>query len=730
MTARFIRLCLIVGIVFSLRLSTAKAINSSTVITGSNIDQVTQTGWLSRGTVNDIEWSPDGRWFVAMASGGVWLYETGDFQRAPVPVASSPQLIVMFSPDSSLLALSDGRHLTLWNIAQQKSEYGVDVQGREEIINSLPLLYFVQDGGSILFLSGTGNSWLIDIATKKLTDLSALFPDGISGDGGDFSTDGKTLVAIARPDRTVRLLDIASKKERTVPAVPNHPDGIAISPDGQWLVTCFDESDGKNGVCFVLDTITLSSKYILNSVRDDIPSFSVDSSILILASGGHVSLWDMVNDKAIAVPESAGSEQQLAAGSYPAHVPLSANNRFAVFQPSFYTALDLESKHNIRPFIWNLSKDQIVRSLDTYVAAFSPDSKLLAYVDAIDQSIYIQDAETGKLVSNLKNFSDAISSLGFSDDGRWLATGGGYGPSEGGGSYGDLRVWNLALQERQSFMRGSNNRSANLGHTDNIESVALNPNGRLLASLSNPFSDGSIRTWDALSGIQRLQLGNVEGVNNNYQARIAFSPDGKLLAFGGHENSIQIRDSETLELLATVDNTNHCLYSGFCDAGKFAFRADGKTATVISEDGTVWQFDVQRRAVTHVFAGIKADPGCAAFNQDGKLLVFVRDDGKALIVWDIDQDRPLHTLTALTNEAICPLALNSDGTAVAVTDKMGHTNLRLWSLIDNHSKDHLLIQNEGGLGCWITAAFSPDSTLLVSADEDATIRLWGIRADF
>src|SRR5262249_53513020 len=80
------------------------------------------------------------------------------------------------------------------------------------------------------------------------------------------------------------------------------------------------------------------------------------------------------------------------------------------------------------------------------------------------------------------------------------------------------------------------------GHAFAIESIAFNPDGRLLASaskgLDNADTAGEVKVWDLKTGGELLSLrGHKYGV-----WKIAFSPDGKRLASAGVDEAVKIWD--------------------------------------------------------------------------------------------------------------------------------------------------------------------------------------------
>jgi WD40 repeat protein len=74
------------------------------------------------------------------------------------------------------------------------------------------------------------------------------------------------------------------------------------------------------------------------------------------------------------------------------------------------------------------------------------------------------------------------------------------------------------------------------GHTNWVQSLALSPDGHLLASSDH---DGKVMLWDMAS---RQPLGRPLMRHNNWVRSITFSPDSHLVASGGGDGKIILWD--------------------------------------------------------------------------------------------------------------------------------------------------------------------------------------------
>ncbi len=176
---------------------------------------------------------------------------------------------------------------------------------------------------------------------------------------------------------------------------------------------------------------------------------------------------------------------------------------------------------------WNYKTGQELTVIDGYYVekiAITRDGRTLAtaYFDAGYTTILwdLNEVLQADLAAGLeKTTVDGGPGLVFSDDGTTLIT------AEQRISVWDTRDFpeNVNIREVLSL----------LGHSELVETLALSPDERLLASGSR---DRKIKIWDMKTGLELVVLaGHGARIRN-----LVFSPDGRLLASAGDDGTIRI----------------------------------------------------------------------------------------------------------------------------------------------------------------------------------------------
>lgn len=131
------------------------------------------------------------------------------------------------------------------------------------------------------------------------------------------------------------------------------------------------------------------------------------------------------------------------------------------------------------------------------------------------------DIVDGGVQPLIEDIPGEIVCLTISADGRWFAAGGSQGPSPLRHP-GQLVLWD---RYRQPISLG--------GHRGIVWCISFSPDGRILASGGH---GRVIRLWDTLAGELTQQLRGHRGPIHS----LAFSPDGRLLASGSDDKTVRV----------------------------------------------------------------------------------------------------------------------------------------------------------------------------------------------
>lgn len=254
------------------------------------------------------------------------------------------------------------------------------------------------------------------------------------------------------------------------------------------------------------------------------------------------------------------------------------------------------------------------------------------------------------------------------------------------------------------------------------DDIAFSRDGTVFATASV----GALKIWDAASLREKasFRLSVPQTVTNGAVAKgydyrsIAFSPDGRTLAYGDNER-VRLLDigSGSLRKVPVPGN-------GKSLTGKIPrFSPDGKLLAISYGCGIVAVYDTQSlRQIIRLGNGLPAS-GCesfVAFSPDGRVLAY--GDSYNVRLWDTvagrDMGEPEMGNSPDGVDQVVTAAFTPDGKILAIGDRS--KQVVLWNI----SMRKVLARLKGHEG-WVSAlAFSPDGKILYSGSIDQTVKLW------
>lgn len=580
--------------------------------------------------------SPDGKSFVAGASGELWLWDLdGSSERVRFPNTQGNIQSAVFSADGQrVIGPAQVGSVVVWDAKTRAGEKPAEL-ARFKIASWIEWLGVSPDRPHVYYTCrGGGRGYDLekksDLPLRFLGELASLSRDGrrlLSGDGRtlflwDVET-GKELSNVELPGAPVRIAlaadgrhalasvannvyqwDMTDKKSGKTLETPSSVHSLAIAPDGKRALTggfdkklrLWDLQSGTEIYCFEGHTAGVSSVAFISNTQA--LSGSADKTI---------RLWQLP------APATASSE--------PRSVP------------------EAREVGEIRAY---LGHSGLVQSV-----AFAPDGK--SFLSGADAEIFHWDIDRAKekrqFVDSMKPLRtararDFIRRIAFTNDGKQCVS---------GGDDQIVRVWDVEkgevlkrLEVPRAFPPASHH-------------VALSPDNKLLLVAPAP-------TFARLYAFPSLEenaerFGGTEG---------HFSHDGsKVLTLEG--NLLQLYQLSPLKrTFVEVKEIHHC-----------ALAPDGRFAVAGGLDAIVYVWDMVEKKIVHKMAGHKGTIQAVAISPDGTRALSGGGDNTVRL-WDLKSGKELHTFEG-HRAPVAGVAFSPDG-GRAISAGGSDRSVRLWQL--------------------------------------------------
>jgi WD40 repeat protein len=564
-------------------------------------------------------------------------------------------------------------------IAKSRLATSYEEQGRQLLLAGDPLrgiVYLdkaVGEGGTNPALR-----YLIGRATRALDAEVASLRHTNQVREAHFSRDGKKVVT-ASFDQTAKLWDATTG---TLVATMKHETRVfsaRFNADGTRIVTAGAAGavkiwDGSTGALVgSIDAGPPSSVFLAPRFAEALADFSSDGRLIGTASGNVAKIWDAQRLELLATLE-AHSKPILALAFHP-------GGRYL-----FTSAMDGTVKK------WD-ARGRLLFSFDAYLGeddqhipvtalSVSRDGKRIATVnwEGIGQ---VRDAQTGELISTLRDSEVLLYAVKLSPDGKSVATA------------GDARVARIWNADSGQLLRSLE------GHTSALRSVAFSTDGSALLTAS---SDGTAKVWSMSDDVARMSLvGHLDNVST-----AEFSPDGAHLLTASSDGTARLWDNrQSFRVLSVTDS------DGFSSA---AWSSDEHRILTVTNDGKIRQRDtLNGRVLVEVDTG-ERDVGRSAASVDETRILLATIQNTRLL--DFPSGNSIAILPGHTDRPA--VRFSPDGQALA-TGGADHT-IRLWNARDGR----LLKTFEGHSGEVRVIAFDADGERIASGGEDKKVYVWDV----
>ena len=351
--------------------------------------------------------------------------------------------------------------------------------------------------------------------------------------------------------------------------------------------------------------------------------------------------------------------------------------------------------------IWDVKNGTRVAELPNTACsrmALSPDGHSLA-IEILSHSSSHVSLWNIRTMRRLATFSAGFGPLAFSPNGQMLAIGGTRSSS--------ISLWNVVKRTRIALLTVPSPPGQTAPEANGNFALAFSPNSRLLAAdstlIPRPPTLGLITVvWNVQTQkiVYRLAGGHTRGI-----FCLAFSPNGQMLASGGHDAKVV--------LWKLRDHGRRTVLQADGDVNDLAFSPDGRTMISGDSGGHVIVWNVTRHARRATLIAHTAAVNSVAFSRDGHTIASGGDDSRVAI-WNLQGTS--HIVAAAIRGATGPAVFSPDGRTMAAYTAHG---VGIWNTA--HRKQLALLPGNASV-----LGFTGDGRTLVLVDAHGNLILWQI----
>jgi len=528
-------------------------------------------------------------------------------------------------------------------------------------------------------------------------------------------------VALSPDNKIVAAVGAAGEKEGTVVLLDSDKGtlkrltghnaavrAVVFHPNNKWIATAGED---KRILFWSLD----------GQLQKEL---STDGEVWALAISPEGMLASGGSDKTITLWNADGEKQIL---------PVKHTNTITSLSFNKDGSLLASASYDNTACLWDIAKRQLKHQLKAHTnyvqeVAFSPKGDKLA-TSSDDETVRLWNVDNGdntEVFESLvvfKGHKDKVFAVVFSDDGRQLIS---------GGADATLRIWDIdsgvtmrVLQGHSGFVTGvavAGNRLFTSGTDRTIKQWDISlPHQHLIDLANTPTATAIAPNGDKVAigfenGLLQLHdlptrtLGPTQlTVHTKDIQRLAFSPDGKLLASASLDNTAKLWKVEDnqLTLIKPIEHQ--------AGVNAVAFSTDGKTLFTASYDGKMGEFNIDTQNLKfHPL--YEKDMNSISWNATGDTML-TTSDNQALLWKNNNWQQPAATYP-MQQGVTWWAALSPDAQQVALVGD--------YFTVKIHPSGQPAYDLPGHKNSVLRAIFSPDGQQLATVSGDNTVKFWDL----
>ncbi|MBT3337034.1 MAG: PQQ-binding-like beta-propeller repeat protein [Anaerolineae bacterium] len=361
--------------------------------------------------------------------------------------------------------------------------------------------------------------------------------------------------------------------------------------------------------------------------------------------------------------------------------------------------------------------------------AWSPDGKFI--VASGSAGIHFHDAETLQQIRFIPT-NYLITSIAFSPDGKYLVTGSAdivfsrraywrrFSPW--GSENNFVQLWDVESGALLATLKGGNSY---------LTTVIFSPDGTFFASGSNYSDDNAIRIWELASVMEGdSTLWKIYRKHTRGVFQIDFSPDGKTLLSGSGDNSARLWDIYEQENNNILMYRSAAKVKVFAVSYNPVVREDGTELVALAgadffhntptELLEIW--DANSGELILELSGHESSLDSVQFSPDGQILASGGSyPDNTIHLWDVESGKILHSLYG-HHSGVRSLVFSPDGKTLTSSGWDGL--LHLWDVETGELKE----TNAEYTSVIHSAAFNPRENILATGGDEGFIRLWNVES--